>query len=182
MRQPSGMPGRSGCQELTSSADVVEPASVRLRRVIEVAPGADFAPTSIAPGRLAQFQGTPETALALTPSSASTPSWPRYATLSSGGLTPSVPGHFNAPSFQRSGAAMDEYLRTQFIRGLAQECRMHAAMTKFPEGRQRWLDAAQEYERQADRLEAINTRRVGSPSRARGFLSGSSSACPTTGP
>ena len=59
---------------------------------------------------------------------------------------------------------------------------MHAAMTKFPEGRQRWLDAAQEYERQADRLEAINTRRVSSPSRAGGFLSGSSTACPTTGP
>ena len=33
----AGMPGRSGCQELTSSADVAEPASVRLRRLIESA-------------------------------------------------------------------------------------------------------------------------------------------------
>ena len=56
---------------------------------------------------------------------------------------------------------MDEYQRAKFIRGLAQECRMHAAMAKRPEGRRRWLDSAQDYERQADQLEAITTRRVG---------------------
>ena len=41
-------------------------------------------------------------------------------------------------------------------RRLAHECRMHAAMAKRPEGRQRWLDAAKEYERQADQLEAVS--------------------------
>ena len=53
---------------------------------------------------------------------------------------------------------MDENQRAKFIRSLAQECRMNAAMTKFLEGRQQWLDSAQDYERQADQLEAINTR------------------------
>ena len=34
---------------------------------------------------------------------------------------------------------------------------MHAAMTKFPEGQQRWLDSAHEYERQP-----INSTSLGS--------------------
>ena len=40
---------------------------------------------------------------------------------------------------------------------------MHAAMTKFPEGRQRWLNSAQEYERQADQLEAIDAKNTIGP-------------------
>ena len=60
-------------------------------------------------------------------------------------------------------SAMNECQRAKFIRGLAQECRMHAAMTKFPEGRQRWLNSAQEYERQADQLEAIDAKNTIGP-------------------
>ena len=60
-------------------------------------------------------------------------------------------------------ALMNECQRAKFIRGLAQECRMHAAMTKFPEGRQRWLNSAQEYERQADQLEAIDAKNTIGP-------------------
>ena len=52
---------------------------------------------------------------------------------------------------------MDQYQRAKFIRGMAHECRMHAAMMKCPEGRRRWLNSAQDYERQADQLEAKNT-------------------------
>ena len=51
--------------------------------------------------------------------------------------------------------AMDEYQRAKFIRGMAHECRMHAALAKYPERRLRWLELAQDYERQADQLDAM---------------------------
>jgi hypothetical protein len=47
---------------------------------------------------------------------------------------------------------MDDYQRVNYLRGLAHECRMLAAMTNSPEGRQRWLDSARDHERQAEHL------------------------------
>ena len=51
---------------------------------------------------------------------------------------------------------MDEYRKAKFLRGMANECRVHAAAAMSPESRQHWHDLAQDYERQADQLEAID--------------------------
>jgi hypothetical protein len=49
---------------------------------------------------------------------------------------------------------MGDRLKVEFLRGQAHECRMRAAMTDQHEAKQRWLDLAREYERQADHIEA----------------------------
>ena len=54
--------------------------------------------------------------------------------------------------------AMDKYQSVQFLRGQAHECRVNAAMANGTEGRQRWLNSAREYERQADQLEASEAK------------------------
>ena len=49
---------------------------------------------------------------------------------------------------------MDQDEQVEFLRSQANECRMRAAMTTEHEAKQRWLDHAREYERQADQIEA----------------------------
>ena len=48
---------------------------------------------------------------------------------------------------------MDQFQRAEFLRCQAHECRMRAAVTDQGEAKQRWLDLARDYERQADQIE-----------------------------
>ena len=52
---------------------------------------------------------------------------------------------------------MDQDEQVELLRSQAHECRMWAAMTTEHEAKQRWLDHAREYERQADQIEAART-------------------------
>ena len=131
-------------------------------------PPARSLPPGVHPASGCVAQGTPGTALAFTIQPGSQPGQPRYATLTAA-ATPSAPGRFQRPSFQRSGTAMDEYQKAKFLRDMAQECRMHAAMAMSAERRQRWHDLAQDYERQADQFEAIEVTSTSGPTSVLAF-------------